>query len=313
MAKVLDENGVKALMKNIVEYVGEHSGGSSGDSLPLTGGTIDGDLTITGTITGYLNGTAANADSADKLGNDDVGSGTKFIYLDNGEAKASASTVGSGTKFIYMSKGVITASAATVGNIYTPVYLDSGTLKATTATIGSGTKPVYMDSGKITASTASVGSGTRFVYLSSGNLVSTTSNIGNESKFVYMDSGTLKATSKSLGSATKPLYLNNGKFELCSDFTQTSGGIVASSLSENGYIKFSNGFLIQWGYYKSNRGNVRYPIGFSSAVYSVTLGTNVEGNAYHYITGVNTSYFSLYYYSAGDSEKYGCYWMAMGV
>lgn len=229
MAKVLDENGVKALMKNIVEYVGEHSGGSSGDSLPLTGGTIDGDLTITGTITGYLNGTAANADSADKLGNDDVGSGTRFVYL------------------------------------------------------------------------------------SSGNLISTTSSVGNESKFVYMDSGTLKATSKSLGSATKPLYLNNGKFELCSDFTQTSGGIVASSLSENGYIKFSNGFLVQWGHYKSNSGNVRYPIGFSSAVYSVTLGTNAYGDAYHYITGVNTSYFSLYYYSAGDSEKYGCYWMAMGV
>lgn len=42
----------------------------------------------------------------------------------------------------------------------------------------------------------------------------------------------------------------------------TCGGIVAQSLTTNGYVKFANGFIIQWGY--SKYGHVVFPIQFTS-------------------------------------------------
>lgn len=42
----------------------------------------------------------------------------------------------------------------------------------------------------------------------------------------------------------------------------TCGGIVAQSLTKNGYVKFANGLIIQWGY--SLYGYVAFPIRFTS-------------------------------------------------
>lgn len=42
----------------------------------------------------------------------------------------------------------------------------------------------------------------------------------------------------------------------------TCGGIVAQSLTQNGYVKFANGLIIQWGY--SRYGYVAFPIQFTS-------------------------------------------------
>lgn len=49
------------------------------------------------------------------------------------------------------------------------------------------------------------------------------------------------------------------------------GTISAASLNTNGYVKFSNGFIIQWGkhYYNNDNPWVSFPISFTSACYSV--------------------------------------------
>lgn len=62
----------------------------------------------------------------------------------------------------------------------------------------------------------------------------------------------------------------------------TSNGIIAASLNENGYIKFANGLILQWG--RVNSGSTfTFPIAFSATVYSIvkTPQYNTHGNNYN--------------------------------
>ena len=49
-----------------------------------------------------------------------------------------------------------------------------------------------------------------------------------------------------IGSSTKPLYYDGATLQACAD-SIGGGGIVAQSLGENGYVKFANGLILQWG------------------------------------------------------------------
>ena len=44
-----------------------------------------------------------------------------------------------------------------------------------------------------------------------------------------------------------------------------NGGIVSANLAQNGYVKFANGFILQWGRLTTNNtGNITFPLSFSS-------------------------------------------------
>lgn len=49
-----------------------------------------------------------------------------------------------------------------------------------------------------------------------------------------------------LGSSTKPIYYDGAALKACAD-SIGGGGIIAQLLAENGYIKFANGLILQWG------------------------------------------------------------------
>ena len=53
----------------------------------------------------------------------------------------------------------------------------------------------------------------------------------------------------------------------------SGGGITAASLSANGYVKFANGLILQWGFVSNTRSCVHYditfPVSFASACYGV--------------------------------------------
>lgn len=49
------------------------------------------------------------------------------------------------------------------------------------------------------------------------------------------------------------------------------GGIVAQRLEENGFVKFANGFTIQWGQFKENQTNVLYLISYIEIYGTVTM------------------------------------------
>ena len=70
---------------------------------------------------------------------------------------------------------------------------------------------------------------------------------------------------------------------------QQNGGIVAMSLTQNGYVKFANGLIVQWGYYASEsvdyaQKTVTFPIEFASSCWSVQItGVSTYGGT----TGMN--------------------------
>ena len=87
---------------------------------------------------------------------DQVGSGTKPVYVSNaGVLTESSSTVGASAKPIYLSSGTLTESSSTLGATDTPIYMSAGELKACTSSKGSSSVPVYMSSGQILQCTAS--------------------------------------------------------------------------------------------------------------------------------------------------------------
>ena len=81
------------------------------------------------------------------------------------------------------------------------------------------------------------------------------------------------------------------------------GGIVAQRLEENGFVKFANGFTIQWGYKKSVYvyDGTTYPITFPTAFNNECSGvwpsiehkTSLGGNEVFYHTNKSTTGFTL--------------------
>ena len=58
-----------------------------------------------------------------------------------------------------------------------------------------------------------------------------------------------------IGSSTKPMYYDGAALKACAD-SIGGGGIVAANLAQNGYVKFANGLILQWGYAKNTTAGV---------------------------------------------------------
>ena len=105
---------------------------------------------------------------------------------------------------------------------------------------------------------------------------------------------------------------NPGAFGIIGDTTFTAdeynAGIVESDLSQNGYAKFANGLIIQWGY--SDGGEVTFPIQFPTKVLNVIVSPLVNndgigGNCW-YVTTLTTNKFDT---AASVPRR----WIAIGI
>ena len=101
--------------------------------------------------------------------------------------------------------------------------------------------------------------------------------------------------------------------------------IVGYQAGQNGYIKFDNGLLMQWGYKtaSSTGTNTTYtPIAFYNATYVPVITYYEPGNGMNIVTGLiinkQVSYFTIRSrYTVGDSNGTGVgtndfYWVAVG-
>lgn len=93
-------------------------------------------------------------------------------------------------------------------------------------------------------------------------------------------------------------------------------GVNAQSLAANGYVRLSNGFMIQWGFatFAANAGtNVVYPVafsGFSVAVLSASSTNAGEQDNNPGVVSCTPSGFSAY---SSLNGAIGGYWIAVGV
>lgn len=79
----------------------------------------------------------------------------------------------------------------------------------------------------------------------------------------------------------------------------TLGGIVGGSLTQNGWVKFSNGLILQWGFDNRyiNRRTITLPISFNNFSIIVASGINTDESAncgYHMNTKALNSFSYLY-------------------
>lgn len=93
--------------------------------------------------------------------------------------------------------------------------------------------------------------------------------------------------------------------------------IVAALLEQNGYVKFSNGLILQWGTYETaNASNklitITFPVSFAATACSVALGHKGLSN---WTNGANVNYvnktvsdMTVYY-----CDGYGFSWLAIGM
>ena len=79
--------------------------------------------------------------------------------------------------------------------------------------------------------------------------------------------------SSAVGSSTKSIYYDGETLKACAD-SIGGGGIVAALLEQNGYVKFANGLILQWGLATINASEVVFPISFSDIRYSFVYSLN---------------------------------------
>jgi hypothetical protein len=92
------------------------------------------------------------------------------------------------------------------------------------------------------------------------------------------------------------------------------GGIIAQNIAANGYIKFANGLIMQWGYYKGNSTSITYPITFPTECFIVrgeTAGKSPDtvGSSY---TGRLPSAYTKSGFTVAATPTYGVTWFAIG-
>ena len=90
--------------------------------------------------------------------------------------------------------------------------------------------------------------------------------------------------------------------------------IVAALLEQNGYVKFSNGLILQWGYYPGNQKHtITFPLAFK-VIFAVTHSTINSGTIIMNIEldSVTNTKFKTYDAVRNNQYDTAIYWIAIG-
>ena len=88
--------------------------------------------------------------------------------------------------------------------------------------------------------------------------------------------------------------------------------IVAALLEQNGYVKFSNGLILQWGVTENT--NVLFPVTFSQSCYIVNCnGSNWNSSGGATSAGISIKSLTLESFVISTWEKAPYRWFALGM
>ena len=96
-----------------------------------------------------------------------------------------------------------------------------------------------------------------------------------------------------------------------------NGGIVAQSLGQNGFVKFANGLILQWGHNTKGNTEIIFPLAFSNLNYAIFLQVGYSANTVNYLEIIPENGISLnnIKYRTTSSQRVGtCIagWFALG-
>jgi microcystin-dependent protein len=157
--------------------------------------------------------------------------------------------------------------------------------------------------------------------------------VASDNNIFGTPAGTVRTYSQSADVETRPrnisvLYCMKAYGALVNTSTANIGNVLTElsqctkltqfevSLSGNGYQKFPNGLIMQWGttYINATTGSVTFPIVFPSACTSVMTNKQTTSDARRTSTSAaTTAGFSIYGWSGASAANIDtAYWMAIG-
>ena len=124
--------------------------------------------------------------------------------------------------------------------------------------------------------------------------------------------------SSAVGSSTKSIYYDGATLKACAD-SIGGGGIVAALLGQNGYVKFANGLILQWGVYTDGKRNVTITLPIATSVTYAVLAVARTANSTgctgsqncQYVSNVTDKTFQAGSYDAGNGYA-GFWWLSIG-
>lgn len=131
--------------------------------------------------------------------------------------------------------------------------------------------------------------------------------------------GILGAIVNASVSGTTITFTKKDNTKITIDTQDTNNGIVAALLQQNGYIKFANGLILQWGVYTTGNRNVTITLPIATsvtyAVLAVARTTNSIGctgsQNCQYVSNVTSKTFKAGSYDAGNGYA-GFWWLSIG-
>lgn len=117
--------------------------------------------------------------------------------------------------------------------------------------------------------------------------------------------------SSAVGSSTKSIYYDGATLKACAD-SIGGGGIVAALLEQNGYVKFANGLILQWGVITcttGREGEFIFPISFTTKCLSFIASASIPAS---YCT-ITTAKFTAHDMNYGVDYKADAFGLFIGI
>lgn len=142
-------------------------------------------------------------------------------------------------------------------------------------------------------------------------------NVNGENKFNVIDLET-DATGNTAVKVLNPPTSSNGQNVATTTWVRnqlssSGNGLATFSKTQNGYYKFTNGLIIQWGYEASGEGvAITLPTPFTTTNYSVAA-TSVGNDSEQWARLVNTKTTTSFKMNVGGgASNYAWNWIAIG-
>ena len=136
--------------------------------------------------------------------------------------------------------------------------------------------------------------------------------------------GILGAIVNASVSGTTITFTKKDNTKITIDTQDTNNGIVAALLKQNGYVKFSNGLILQWGYVSHNNDRsdtpkvAVFPISFTKTIYTISTQlhmTNVRSDigTGPYIVSYSNNQMSIIFNNERSGVIMdGAWWLVIG-
>lgn len=120
--------------------------------------------------------------------------------------------------------------------------------------------------------------------------------------------------SSAVGSSTKSIYYDGATLKACAD-SIGGGGIVAQLLEQNGYVKFANGLILQWGHKDNSTSIVTFNLSFPTTCFIALVETLNDGtvNSHLRVSGATNVGFSTWDSATNRPYSVQNYWLALGI